>query len=56
MAQADQPVNALAQQVIDLAKSIRHEITRPDDASSGRLQPEDFEIGFAKAAEALLNH
>ncbi len=55
MAQTEQPINALAQQVIDLAKLIRHEIARPADQATGRLQPEDFAIVFTKAAEALLD-
>lgn len=56
MAQSEQPIDSFAQQVIDLAKLVRREINHPADETSGRLQPEDFEVVFTKAVEAMLDH
>lgn len=49
----DQTIPQSAQEVINIAKAVRREINHPTQ-NDGKIQPEDFEIVFTKAVEAVL--
>lgn len=53
MAQSNNPIPPNAQEVINIAKAVRSEILKTD-RSDGYINPEDFEIVFTKAVEAVL--